>query len=147
MIVHDAYVQLLQLNKAVDERKMIPWNNRAHFVGVAAGIMRHIIVDYIRGAKALKRGGLGGETVSADEVDIGVNPAFEEVIAVHEALDKLGEVNPLWKSVVELHYFGGLSLEETAEVHGISTSSAGRHWEQAKQWLFLELTSGNHTAG
>lgn len=147
VIVHDAYIQLLQLNKNADERKMIPWKNRAHFIGVAAGIMRHIIVDYIRGAKALKRGGEGGEKISIDKVEIGVNSPLEEVITVHELLDKLGEVNPLWKSLVELYYFGGLTLEEIGEILGIPTATVERHLKKAIKWLYLESTSGNFKTG
>jgi RNA polymerase sigma factor (TIGR02999 family) len=139
LIVHDVYIQLLQLNKAPDKRNMIPWSNRSHFIGVVAHMMRHIIV--VRETKAKKRGGgLPNEPIG--ETDAAVDPALDEVIAVHQAMDRLERVNPRWKAVVELYYFGGLNFEEVGETLNISKSSAKRDYDAAKEWLYQELGGG-----
>lgn len=104
-------------------------------------MMRHIIVDYVRETKAKKRGGgLPNEPIG--ETDAAVNPALDEVIAVHQAMDRLERVNPRWKAVVELYYFGGLKFEEVGETLNISKSSAKRDYDTAKEWLYQELGGG-----
>jgi RNA polymerase sigma-70 factor, ECF subfamily len=146
MIVHDAYLQLIAMSQSEDEKSKIPSSNRGHFIGYVAGMMRNIIVDYARNAIAEKRGG-GAKAISITDVEAGVDPKIVEMIMVHEALDQLGEHRPEWKSVVELHYFGGFNLEETAEILNVSTTTAGRYWEKAKKWLFTTLGCEEASSG
>jgi len=142
VIVHDAYLRLLQLDKDAGERKMIPWHNRAHFIGVAAKTMRHILIDYIRKEQSLKRDG-GLQITLGDEPVAGTKPDFDIIIAIHEVLDELEAFNSHLASVVTLRYFGGFSFAEIAEILGISESSARRDFETARRWLYQKLESSD----
>jgi len=130
-LIHEAYLRLLG-------QKEKRWENRLHFFGVAAQAMRHILVDYARAAKTDKR---GGETrpVALDEAAIVTRQRAADVIALDDALAELARLSPRQGRVVELRYFGGLSVEETAEVLNVSIDTVTRDWRQAKAWLHREL--------
>ena len=132
-LVHEAYVRLV-------DQKQVKWRNRAHFFGVAAVLMRRILVDHARRRRAEKRGGdwervtLAGDEVAADthkEID---------VLALDEALERLAQFDPQQERIVELRYFGGLTIDETAEVVGISAATVVREWTIAKAWLRADLS-------
>jgi RNA polymerase sigma-70 factor (ECF subfamily) len=129
-LIHEAYLRLA--GKAVD------WQNRAHFIGIAAHVMRRVLVDYARAHSAQSRGG----KLRRVEFDEGLAVATErssEVLLVDEALCALEEVHPRQARVVELRYFAGLSTEETAKVLEIAPRSVERDWTQARAWLFERL--------
>jgi RNA polymerase sigma factor (TIGR02999 family) len=128
-LVHEAFLRL------VDQRTA-SWQNRAHFFGVAAQLMRRIVVDQARRRNAQKRG--GGRLITLDE-GLGVADAGVDVIPVDEALGALEKIDPRQARVVELRFFGGLTIEETAEVLGVSTATVKRDWLLAKAWLHREL--------
>ena len=133
-VVHEAYMRL------VDQRS-VQWQNRAHFFGIAAQMIRRILVDHARGVRAAKRGG-GAVALSLDEA-LGVSEKRDlEVEALDDALHTLSQVDPQQARVVELRFFTGLSIEETAEVLRISESTVKRDWISAKAWLFRELSKG-----
>jgi RNA polymerase sigma factor (TIGR02999 family) len=121
----------------IDQR--VDWQNRAHFFGIAAKLMRRILVDYARGKDASKRGG--------GEIHLALDDALEEaetqdadLIALDEALTGLAEFDPRQSNVVELRYFGGLTIEETAEAIGVSPATVEREWSLARAWLRRELS-------
>jgi RNA polymerase sigma factor (TIGR02999 family) len=132
-LIHEAYLKLVGHEKR--------WQNRAHFFGVAAQAMRHILVDYARARHAAKREGEARE-VSFDEAAVVTAERAAEVVALDDALDGLAELAPRQSRVVELRYFGGLSVEETAEVLKISPETVKRDWRMAKVWLLRELQRG-----
>lgn len=133
-VVHEAYMRL------VDQRS-VRWQNRAHFFGIAAQMIRRILVDHARGVRAAKRGG-GAVALSLDEA-LGVSEKRDfELEALDDALQTLSQVDPQQARVVELRFFTGLSIEETAEVLGVSESTVKRDWVSAKAWLFRELSKG-----
>jgi len=130
-LVHEAYLRL------VDQTR-VEWQNRAHFFGVAAQMMRRILVDHARGQQAEKRGG-DVQKISLDEnIDVSALRA-SELVALDEALERLAELDPQKSRLVELRFFGGLSVEETAEVMGVSAPTVKRHWRLAKAWLYGEV--------
>jgi RNA polymerase sigma factor (TIGR02999 family) len=133
-LVHEAYVRL------VDQRR-VQWRNRAHFFGVAASMMRRILVDHARKRRADKRGGdvervtlVGDEIAAAEQNGI-------DVLALHESLGRLAAFDPQQERIVELRYFGGLTIEEAAEVVGVSPATVVREWTIAKAWLRADLTA------
>jgi RNA polymerase sigma factor (TIGR02999 family) len=132
-LVHEAYVRLI-------DQRQVKWRNRAHFFGVAAGMMRRILVDNARRRRADKRGG-GWErvTLAGDEAAADSRKAID-VLALHEALERLAAFDPQQARIVELRYFGGLTIEETAEVVGISPATVVREWTIAKAWLRADLS-------
>jgi len=130
-LINELYLRLSDL-------KLIDWQNRAHFFGMAAQAMRHILVDYARARHAAKRGG-GAHEVSFDEAAMVTAERVAEVVALDDALDGLANLAPRQSRVVELRYFGGLSVKETAEVLGVSAESVKRDWRMAKVWLLREL--------
>jgi RNA polymerase sigma factor (TIGR02999 family) len=133
-LVHEAYVRLI-------DQKQVRWRNRAHFFGVAAGLMRRILVDNARRRRAEKRGG-GWErvTLAGDEAAAADSHTEIDVLALHEALERLAGFDPQQERIVELRYFGGLTIEETAEVVGISAATVVREWTIAKAWLRADLS-------
>jgi RNA polymerase sigma factor (TIGR02999 family) len=133
-LVHEAYFRLA-------EQHGVHWENRAHFFGVAAQAMRRILVDHARAHLASKRGG-GQEAVPLDQVQIGVTERPEEVVALDEALSHLETFDPQQSRVVELRFFAGLTVEETAEVLGISATTVKREWSLARAWLHREIHAG-----
>jgi RNA polymerase sigma-70 factor (ECF subfamily) len=132
-LVHEAYIRL------VDQRR-VRWQNRAHFYGVAAQVMRRILVDRARARKADKRGG-GWDRVTlvGDKTPNGSRDV--DVLSLDDALQRLAALDPQQERIVELRYFGGLTLDETAEVIGISTATVKREWAIAKAWLRAELSN------
>lgn len=132
-LVNEAFVRL------VDQRK-VQWQNRAHFFGIAANMMRRILVDYARQRSYAKRGG-GATTIPLDEAWIISEERSSEVIDLDEALAKLVEIDERKSRIVELRFFGGLSIEETAEVLAVSPGTVMRDWSLAKAWLRREMTN------
>ncbi len=130
-LVNEAYLRL------VDQQK-VEWQSRAQFYGLAARVMRNILVDHARSRQAAKRGGEQFQ-VSFDGNHQGiVNPEIE-FLAVHEALERLATFDAQKAQIVELRFFGGLSIEETAEVLGIGHATVERDWKLARAWLRREL--------
>lgn len=125
-LVNEAYLRLVG-DQARD------WQSRAHFIGVSASVMRRILIDHARRKQALKRGG-GNVAHAEDSSGLSYKQA-DELIALHIALDRLGEMNARQRQVVELRYFGGLSVEETAEALNVSPITVKRDWCAARAWL------------
>jgi RNA polymerase sigma factor (TIGR02999 family) len=130
-LVHEAYLRL------IDQR--VSWANRAHFFGVAAEMMRRILIDHARSRQAAKRGS-GGIKISLDDVLELTDERAADLIALDDALKALAEFDPQKAKVVELRFFGGLSIEETAAVLGLGTATITRQWRLAKAWLYHELS-------
>jgi RNA polymerase sigma factor (TIGR02999 family) len=124
--------------------KNVQWQSRAHFFGVAAEIMRRILVDVARARGRDKRGGNALQVSFSDVPDIPVSPT-QDLVALDDALKTLETLDPRQSRVVELRFFGGLSLEETAEVLKVSVGTVRRDWSLAQAWLYRELcgTSGS----
>lgn len=134
-LVHEVFLRLVDQNG-------VDWQSRAQFMGVAGQLMRRLLVDHARARKAAKRGGLP-VTLDEERFNLGADPGqIEEILAVDEALAQLAQVDPQQARVIELRYFGGLSIEETAEALEISTRTVKREWTMAKAWLRGQLTRG-----
>jgi RNA polymerase sigma-70 factor (ECF subfamily) len=133
-VVHEAYMRM------VDQTR-VQWQNRAHFFGVAASLMRRILVDHARNHGAQKRGG-GAEKISLEDGLVASAERSSELVAVDDALETLAQVDPLKSRIVELRFFGGLSIEETAEVLNSSPATVNRQWRMAKAWLYGQLNNG-----
>lgn len=132
-LVHEAYVRLI-------DQRQVHWRNRAHFFGVAAGIMRRILVDHARSRRADKRGGAWDRvTLVEDQVAGGAQEI--DLLSLHESLERLAAFDPRQERIVELRYFGGLTIEEVAEVVGISEATVVRDWTIAKAWLRADLSA------
>ena len=129
-LVNEAYLKL------IDQK--VEWQNRAHFFGIAAQIMRRILIDHARKHLGPRRG--GGKTISLDEVAVVSDERASELVALDEALTLLAKVDERKSKVVELRYFGGLSAEETAIVLGVSADTISRDWRRAKAFLRRELS-------
>jgi RNA polymerase sigma factor (TIGR02999 family) len=132
-LVHEAYVRLT-------EQDLPQWQNRAHFFGVAAQLMRQILVDHARGHRAFKRGGSVFKLTLEDAAEQ-PQPSEVDIVALDDALKSLATMDAQQSRVVELKFFGGLSTEDTAEVLGISPSTVKRDWITARAWLYRELRS------
>lgn len=132
-LVHEAFLRL------VGQREVV-WQNRAHFFGIAAQMMRRILVDHARKRKAAKRD-VGSYRVELTQPDAGAFEREPELLALDEALTQLEALDPKQARIVELRFFGGLTVEETAEVAGISTATVKREWRTARAWLRRELDS------
>jgi len=132
-LVHEAYLKL------VDQRD-VSWQNRAHFFGVAAQAMRRILLDYAKQRVREKRGG-GQHRTTLDE-GLAVAPErASDLVVIDEALSRLERLDARQAKIVELRFFGGLSVEETAEAMGISAPTVKREWAMAKAWLYRELAA------
>jgi RNA polymerase sigma factor (TIGR02999 family) len=131
-LVNEAYVRLV-------DWKHVAWQNRAHFFGVAASIMRRILVDTARARGRAKRGGDALQVSLTDVPDMAV-PATQDLVALDDALKTLETLNPRQSQVVELRFFGGLSLEEAAEALKVSVGTVRRDWSLAQTWLYRELS-------
>jgi len=137
-LVNEAYLRL------VDQRN-VRWNNRAHFFAIAAQMMRRILVDYARSHLYAKRGA-GAVHLSLAHADEVSNEATAEITALDEALTQLQSIDSQQARVVELRFFGGLTIKETAEAMGISIDMVKREWSTAKAWLYREMkSSGDET--
>src|SRR4029434_266416 len=121
------------------------WQNRAHFFGMAATLMRRILVDFARSRNYAKRGGVVGCIVAWDEAAAVSRDRAREILALDEALQSLAVIDPRKSQIVELRLFAGLSLEETAEVLKVSSRTVLREWDLAKAWLSRELGSREAT--
>lgn len=130
-LVHEVFFRL------VDQRR-VDWQGRSHFFGVAAQAMRRILVDHARRRSAGKRGRQHQVTLDSGDVPAG-DSASDEVLAVDEALGRLARLDPRQAQLVELRYFAGFSIEETAEVMGLSSATVKRDWAFARAWLQREL--------
>jgi len=130
-LVHEAYLKLI-------EQRSANWQSRAHFFGVAAQLMRRILIDHARGHSRQKRGG-EQKRVSLDEAFVFSEKQADELLAVDDSLNRLAEIDPRQARVVELRFFGGLSVEEAAEVLGVSPKTVKRDWSVAKAWLYADL--------
>jgi len=132
-LVSEAYLRL------VDQRR-VQWRNRAQFFGIAGGMMRRILVDYAR-RRVAERRGRDWERVTMTGLDVAANePNPIDLLALHESLEKLAAFDPQQAHIVELRYFAGLTLEETAEVVGVSEATVSREWTIAKAWLRANLS-------
>jgi RNA polymerase sigma factor (TIGR02999 family) len=131
-LVHEAYLRL------VDQTR-VKWQNRAHFLGVAAQMIRRILVDQVRAKNAAKRGA-GAMTLSLGESIEVAERRDVDLVLLDDALDELARFDPRQARIVELRYFTGLSIEETAEVIGVSPATVKREWAVARAWLFRELS-------
>jgi RNA polymerase sigma-70 factor, ECF subfamily len=132
-LVNEAFVKL------VDQRN-VRWQNRAHFFGIAAQLMRRILVDHARSRQSAKRGG-AARPVSFDDGLLVSDERSAEVVGVHEALERLAEFDSRKGQIVELRFFGGLSIDETAEVLSVSPGTVMRDWTLAKAWLRREMST------
>jgi RNA polymerase sigma factor (TIGR02999 family) len=128
-LINEAYLKLVE--------QSVAWQSREHFFGIAARLMRQILVDYARSRQRLKRGGDQQKISLADAVDARGQAA--DLLVLNNALETLAEVDPQRSQIVELRFFGGLTIEETAHVMGISTASVERGWRTARAWLQTEL--------
>jgi len=131
-LVHEAYLRLI-------DQKRVRWQNRAHFFGIAAQLMRRILVDHARGKMRIKRGD-GAQRVSFNEAASASYESKVDILAIDEALNRLAEIDERKARVVELRFFGGLELEEVAEFLGLSPITVSRDWKLAKAWLHRALT-------
>lgn len=138
-LVNEAYLRLVN-QQAVD------WQNRAHFFAIAAQVMRHLLVDHARSKQYAKRGG-GAVQVTLDEGLVVSDESSVELLALHQALERMEKMDDRKSKIVELRYFGGLSTEEVAEVLGISEITVKREWAKAKAWLFRELSQNDSSPG
>jgi len=130
-LLHEAYLRL------VDQRR-VDWRNRAQFIGVAAGMMRRILVDHARERLARKRGG-GATPVSLSLIEAPSGQPDVDLIALEQALERLAGTDPRKGRVVELKFYGGLTIEEIAEVLGISEATVEREWSFARAWLYRAM--------
>ncbi len=134
-LVHEAYLKLI-------DQHSVQWKNRAHFFGVAAQIMRRILVDHARSKHADKRGGKDVRVAFDEAMHAKKSESVDaDLLALDAALERLAAIDPRQAQVVELRYFGGLSIEETAEVLKTSPATVKRDWTMAKAWLHREVKS------
>src|SRR5437870_3901867 len=132
-LVNEAYVRLAGQEK-------VAWQDRAHFFAVTAQVMRHILIDHARRRRATKYGG-GAQQVALEEASMMSEQRAAELVALDEALGELAKLDPRKSQVVELRYFGGLSLAETADVLDVSVMTVRRDWRAAKAWLYKAVAS------
>jgi RNA polymerase sigma-70 factor (ECF subfamily) len=130
-LVHEAYMRL------VDQRA-VDWQNRAHFLGIAASMMRRILVNHAKAHKASKREGFAEAVTLQDALGVFTNQPVD-LLDLEQSLEKLTQLDLQQGKVVELRYFGGLSIEETAEVMGISVATVKREWVTARLWLIQQM--------
>lgn len=130
-LVHEAYMRLV-------DQTQVQWQNRAHFFGVAAQMMRRILVDHARAHEAEKRGGEFQKLSLDENIDVS-GERDVNLVALDDALNLLADVDPQKSKIVELRFFGGLSVEETAEVLGVSAPTVKRQWRMAKAWLYGQV--------
>lgn len=131
-LVNEAYLKLV-------DQKNAKWQNRAQFFGISAQLMRRILVDHARQHQAAKRGGSNQQRLSITSAEEFAKQSEVDLLALNEALDQLAKMDPQQERIVELKFFGGLSIEETAEVLGISHATVERDWKMARAWLRRQL--------
>ncbi|WP_035348144.1 sigma-70 family RNA polymerase sigma factor [Edaphobacter aggregans] len=137
-LINQAYLRIAQ-------QQNVEWQNHAHFIGFAANVMRRVLVDHAREHNAAMRGG-GRVRVELDEGIAFTRETAPQLLLLEEALTRLEQLNPRQAKVVEMRYFGGLSVEEVAGVLGIAPRSVKRDWSLARLWLFEEIQKGAATA-
>lgn len=133
-LINEAYLKL------IDQRN-VQWQNRAHFFAVAAQVMRHILIDHARSRHYAKRGA-GARRISLDDTAVLSDERAAELVALDDALTALAELDPRKSRIIELRFFGGLSIEETAEILQISPVTVTRDWRAARAWLRREMSGG-----
>jgi RNA polymerase sigma factor (TIGR02999 family) len=133
-LVNEAYVRLI-------DWKNVEWKNRAHFFGMAAQIMRRVLVDFARAKGTQKRGGENLQVTLSAAEDV-TPPRNADLVALDDALKRLAELNDRQAKVVEMRFFGGLNAKETAEALDISIATVRRDWSMAEAWLYRELKNG-----
>ena len=136
-LVHEAYLRLEQNHHA-------RFQNRSHFVSICALLMRQILIGHERIRRAAKRGA-GGENLTLDGAHVVMRGRPIDLIALDDALNDLARLDPQQRRIVELRFFGGLSIEETAEVMGMSPATVKRHWSTARLWLHREMSKAGRT--
>ncbi len=132
-LVNEAFLKLV-------EQRNVRWQNRAHFFGIAAQAMRRVLIDHARAQRRIKRGG-PNQQVTLDDAMIREESRSIDVLALDQAMQRLAVIDERQARIVELRYFGGLSVEETAEVVGVSPATIKREWSMAKAWLHVTLSS------
>ncbi len=132
-LVHETYLKLI-------EQKSVVWENRAHFFAIAATMMRRILIDYAKSKHRQRRGGIHSDLPLEAGLTVAVSDADFDLLALDEALTRLAEKDESLAKIVELRFFSGLNVAETAEVLGVSESTVKRDWAMAKAWLHRELT-------
>ena len=137
-LVHETYLKLV-------EQRAASFTSRAHFMAMAAQLMRRILIDHARAKLTAKRGGQWTSVPLTESPELRVNTP-ERLLAVDLALQKLRSVDPRQEQIVEMRFFGGLTVEETAEVLGVSTRTVEREWTVARAWLYLQLKEYVSTA-
>jgi RNA polymerase sigma factor (TIGR02999 family) len=130
-LVHEAYLRLI-------DQTRVSWQNRAHFFGVAAQLMRRLLVDYARKHNAEKRGADFQKLTLDENIEKAVERS-EEILALDRALEELAALDEQKARIVEMRYFGGLTVEETAEVLGVTPITIKRHWRMARAWLYGQM--------
>lgn len=137
-LVHEAYLRLI-------DQKQVKWQNRAHFFAMASQMIRRILVDYARGQRSVKRGA-GAPKLSLDDA-LGISGKSDlDLVALDDALNGLAKLDPEQSRIVDLRFFGGLSIEETAEVVGLSVATVNREWSVARAWLFRQVSRGENAS-
>lgn len=131
-LVHEAYLRLVGPEE-------VTWENRAHFFGAAAQAIRRILIEHARSRGRVKRGG-DAERVTLDDVESQTQGSAVDILDLHDSIERLEKLDAAKAKVVELRYFGGLSLEDTARVLGVSVPTVSRHWEFARVWLHRDMT-------
>ncbi|HVS01808.1 MAG TPA: sigma-70 family RNA polymerase sigma factor [Thermoanaerobaculia bacterium] len=139
-LVSEAYMRLA-------EQRRSEWRSRSHLLSAAAQVMRRVLVDHARSRLAAKRGGTSEELPLEEQLVAGDQGADPQLLALDQALDRLAGFDPQMVRVVELRHFAGLTLEETAEVLGVSTATVKRDWAMARAWLYRELSRGAAAGG
>ena len=139
-LVHDAYIRLVDVGKAQH------WNSRGHFFGAAAEAMRRILIEHARSRLYLRRGG-GRERVNLQDVDFSTDGPNIDILALDEALTRMEQRWPEKARLVQLRYFGGMTIAEASAAMGISHATAERHWKFARSWLFAELNCPPDSSG
>jgi RNA polymerase sigma-70 factor, ECF subfamily len=130
-LVHEAYLKLV-------DQQQVQWQNRAHFFAIASRVMRRILVDHARGHASAKRGG-GARTFNLVDQDASLDPPGVDILALDAALEKLAGIDPRQSRLVELRFFGGLTVEEAAALLDIAPITVKRDWALARTWLYREL--------
>lgn len=134
-LVHEAYLRLVEQNST-------DWQNRAHFFALSATMMRRILVNYAKNRKRLKRGGKNENLPLDEALHVAVKDREIDLLALDDALNELAELDEQQSRIVELRYFSGLTIKETAEVLKVSAATVKRDWRMAKTWLRAELSDG-----
>ena len=132
-LVHEVYLKLVK-------QKNLTWESRSHFFAIAARLMREVLIDYARAKKRAKRGGGPEKRTMADALTVAAGATNFDLLALDEALTRLAEKEEHLAKLVELRFFSGLSIEETADVLAVSDSTVKRDWQMAKAWLHRELS-------